>query len=310
MDEGARWAGPDDLPEGFWEGEGAGRRFWPACDYPSTQKGRVEANGIRFWVEQEGQGPPLVLLHGGPGIDHRVFHPELSRLARFRRLIYYDMRGHSMSSEPEDPEDYGLDQDVQDLEALRRAFGFDRLDLLGYSYGGAVALKYAAQFAEHVDRVVICSTMIGLTLEEARRRARAHPLARAIDRAQTPEERRELFWRFYFYKPLRPEVRRYQELTQQAYDSLKNRRLLAGHREEKFRRAWDPLVREPPRIERPILFAFGRHDPLVSIERAERWIEGAGFPAASLVVFEESRHTPFVDEPEAFTRRIRAFLEG
>lgn len=268
----------------------------------------VDAGGICLWVEEEGEGLPLFLVHGGPGIDHRVFHPELSRLAGSMRLIYYDMRGHYMSLEPQDPEDYGLEQDVQDLEALSRALGFEQIDILGYSYGGAVALIYAARFEERVRRLIICSTFLGMTVEEAKRHAQSHPLSRAISQANTPQERQKLFWQFYFYKPPSAEVLRYQQQTQQAYDTLKNRRLLAAHRDEKLQRVWDPIVREPPRIGSPILFIFGRHDPLVSIERAERWIEGAGFPAAEIAIFEESRHSPFLDEPEAFTQTVKAFL--
>ncbi len=291
------------LPDGFWDGE----CFWPACDYPATQKHIVEANRIRFWVETEGQGPPLVLIHAGPGLDHRVFHPEMSRLAPFRQLIYYDMRGHYMSSDPEDPQDYGLEQDACDLEGLRWALGLDSWDVLGFSYGGAVAIKYAALFAEHVRRLIVCSTPVGMTLEECKRHSSAHPLSQAIAQAKTPEERRELFWRFYFHKPLRPEPLRYQELVQQAYDTPKNRRLLASY-EKKEQVEWDGLMRAPPQIEIRSLFCFGRHDPLVSIERAKQWI--AQLKQAGIAIFEESSHHPFIDEPEAFAQRVRAFLEA
>lgn len=293
---------------GFWDGEGTERRFWPACDYPATQKQIVEANNIRFWVETEGQGAPLVLVHGGPGIDHRLFHPEMSRLAQFRCLIYYDMRGHYMSSEPADPCDYGLEQDARDLEALRQALGFTSWDVLGFSYGGAVVLQYAAWFAEQVRRLIICSTPVGMTIEEAKRHAGAHPLSQAIAQAKTPKERRELFWRLYFHKPLRPECRRYQELVQQAYDTHKNRRLLAGYEaNNKLQREWDRLMQAPPRIEVPVLFVFGQHDYLISIEHAQRWV--TQLKRAEMAIFEKSCHHPFTDEPEAFARQLKAFLE-
>ena len=296
--------------EGFWEGEGEERRFWPACDYPRTQKLRVTANNIRFWVEVEGQGPPLLLVHGGPGIDHRIFHPELSRLAKLRRLIYYDMRGHHMSSEPEDPDDYGLSKDVEDLEALRQALGYEWIDLLGYSYGGAVALCYAARFGERLRSLIVCSTPVGLTVAEVERHSEAHPLSKAIVQAKTPEEAQEALRRFYFYKPPGAEARRYFDAVIEAYNrTQKNRRLLAGHSEEKLKLEWDALMESPPEVEVPMLFLFGRHDPIVDLNRAARWIT-SHYGRAKILVFEKSRHSPFVDEPEAFQAEVAAFLES
>lgn len=293
--------------KGFWDGEGTERRFWPACDYPVTQKCIIEANGIRFWVEAEGQGTALVLVHGGPGIDHRVFHPEMSRLAQGRQLIYYDLRGHYMSSEPADPTEYGLEQDAQDLDALRQALALRQIDVLGFSYGGAVALKYASLFPEHLSHLIVCSTPVGMTIEESKRHASAHPLSQVIAQAKTQQERRELFWRLYFHKPLRPECRRYQELVHQAYDTHKNRRLLTGYEaNNKLQREWDCLMQELPHIEVPVLFVFGRHDYLISIERAQRWI--TRLKRAKMAIFEESCHHPFIDEPVDFARQMNAFL--
>jgi len=293
---------------GFWDGDGTERHFWPACDYPATEKRFVEANRIRFWVETEGQGPPLVLIHGGPGIDHRVFHPDMSLLAQHHKLIYYDLRGHYMSSEPDDPNAYGLEQDARDLEALCRALGLESWDVLGFSYGGAVALKYASLFPKQVRRLIVCSTPVGMTIEEFQQHSRAHPLSQVIAQARTPEERRELFWRLYFHKPLRPESLRYQELVQQAHDTRKNQRVLAGYRDEKLKNEWNLLMQAPPQIELPTLFILGRHDYLISLERAQRWV--AHFKQAKIAIFDESSHHPFIDEPEAFARLVSAFLRA
>lgn len=293
--------------DGFWDGEGAERRFWPTCDYPTTQKCFVEANKIQFWVETEGQGPPLVLVHGGPGIDHRVFHPAMSSLAPNHKLIYYDMRGHYMSSEPSDPTAYGLEQDARDLDALRQALGLERPHVLGFSYGGAVALKCAALFPESVRRLIVCSTPVGMTIEEVKQHSRAHPLSKAMEEAKTPEKRYALFEQFYFYRPLSPECRRYKDLVQQAYGTAKNKRVLAGY-ERKLQREWDDLITNPPLIEIPVLFVFGRHDPLISLERAQQWV--ARLKQAKMVIFEESSHHPFVDEPEGFTAQVLEFLNA
>jgi len=57
----------------------------------------ITTEGIQLFVETEGNGTPLVLLHGGPGTTHHYFHPHFSRAAEFSRVIYYDQRGCGLS---------------------------------------------------------------------------------------------------------------------------------------------------------------------------------------------------------------------
>lgn len=93
---------------------------------------------------------------------------------------------------------------------------------------------------------------------------------------------------------------RYQELVQSSYDTHKNRRVLKGYETAHFELN-ETLVN--PCLTVPTLLLYGRHDYLVSLER----IESLGLQA-KLVIFEESSHHPFVDEPESFAHHVRAFL--
>src|SRR5271155_1774375 len=81
----------------------------------------AQVNGARLWYETEGQGEPLILIAGGPGDSHAVFHPFFSRLADSRRVVYFDAFGVGKSSRARSKKEYSFARDVEDLEGLRKA---------------------------------------------------------------------------------------------------------------------------------------------------------------------------------------------
>ena len=92
-----------------------------------------------------GGGPPVVVLHGGPGAHHDYLLPGFDALADGRELIYYDQRGGGRSAVSRDVP-VGWTEQVADLEALRAEWGLERLTIAGYSWGGLLALLYALEF--------------------------------------------------------------------------------------------------------------------------------------------------------------------
>jgi len=109
----------------------------------------LDVNGVRLFTREVGAGPRGVVLHGGPGAHHDYLLPQYDLLAGRRRLFYYDQRGGGRSPVPRDVP-VGWREQVADLEALRAALELPRLTLLGYSWGGLLALLY---YLEHPDRV-------------------------------------------------------------------------------------------------------------------------------------------------------------
>src|SRR5690349_3110677 len=96
------------------------------------QKGHVEAGGVRYGYEIHGAGAPLLLLHGGFGTMD-MFGPVLGRLAAGRQVIAVDLYGHgrtALTDRPIDPIAMG-----DDLAILVRALGFERVDVMGFSFG-------------------------------------------------------------------------------------------------------------------------------------------------------------------------------
>jgi proline iminopeptidase len=128
------------------------------------------SDGHKLAWREVGSGPLLVCHPGGPGFSSRCFG-DLIQLARERTLILLDPRGTGDSERPADPSAYDLDHYADDLEALRRHLALERLDLLGHSHGGFVAMRWAGTHPEHVGRLVLASTTPRFTdaIREARR---------------------------------------------------------------------------------------------------------------------------------------------
>ena len=122
-------------------------------------EGRVEparVRGVEIFVRRIGSGTPVVVLHGGPGAHHDYLRPGFDALARHRELIYYDQRGGGRSPVPRNVP-VGWTEQVADLEALREHWGLERLTLAGYSWGGLLALLYAVERVERLERLALVS---------------------------------------------------------------------------------------------------------------------------------------------------------
>ena len=114
----------------------------------------AEVNGVRLWYESHGDGPPLVLLHGGYG-SVEMFAPILPALAQRRRVFAVDLQGHGRTADVDRPLSYETLAD--DVAALLRHLDLPAADLLGYSLGGGVALRTAIQHPALLRRLVLVS---------------------------------------------------------------------------------------------------------------------------------------------------------
>jgi len=284
----------------------------------------VDVNGVRLYTRRVGDGPPVVVLHGGPGAHHDYLLPQYDRLAGDggsrggpggrggRALLYYDQRGGGRSPVARDTP-VGWREHVADLEALRRHWGTDRLALLGYSWGALLAVLYALEHPAQVERLaLVCpapataqwrreferrftSRMAEPWIGRARRELAASGLARG-----DPERYRRLAFALsvagYFHDPSRA-----REMTPF--------RVTARTQEAVWESLGDYDVRE--RIRRTFpkgkaprsLVVAGIYDPMP--------IESARELAASLdtgVVELATGHAPHVEATEDFVRVLDSFL--
>jgi proline iminopeptidase len=121
------------------------------------RSGMARVPGGRVWWRRLGEGrkPPLLLLHGGPGMGHDYLLP-LSALAQDREVIFYDQLGCGRSDQPADPSLYTIEQFAWRIDALRAALKLDHVVLYGHSFGGLLALEYlAGAKRQGVERLVL-----------------------------------------------------------------------------------------------------------------------------------------------------------
>ncbi len=286
----------------------------------------ASVRGTKIYFDIEGAGlvpdgermrdrPVAMVIHGGPGGDHSGFKPGMSSLADRMQLVYFDHRGQGRSGQSDphaDPARFTLDENVEDMEALRRHLGAGPVVSIGTSYGGMVAMAHAARYSDAVSHLVLVVTA-------------AHggfiPRAQEIVRARGSAEQQRVcdtLWAGAFQT--REELRHYYEvmgpLYSRRYDpaAAASGRARAIHSPVPLNRAFGPdgflrsfdLRPELSRIAAPTLILAGRHDWICPVEFSEeihRLI-----PGSDLRVFEESSHSIRADEPEAMLDAIRGFL--
>jgi proline iminopeptidase len=299
----------------------------PQSHYPVAE-GYVETNGVWIYYKAIGRGHPLVVLHGGPGASHDYLLPHLIPLARQNRLVFIDERGSGRSPAIEDPSGYTIEKMAEDVEAVRVALRLGKINLLGHSYGGALAQAYALKYQRNLAHLVLCSTFastkamnqVFVRMKERMTpelRTRIDSLEQAglfgrgkiFERARYPDEYMTASWGEGYFPYL------YGRRPDPNFDPL-----AAGIMSwELYRTMWGShgefvidgnlvSVEYEDRlgsISVPTLVTVGDHDqcdPSLSRKMQEL------IPGSKLVVLPESGHMTFVDQQELFVKSVDEFL--
>jgi proline iminopeptidase len=105
-----------------------------------------------------GKGTPIVILHGGPGLDHTYLLPQMGKLSKNYQLIFYDQRASGGSSGNADSISITMDNFIQDLEGIRKAFNLGKMNLLGHSFGGLLAMYYSIKYPDNLNSLILLNT--------------------------------------------------------------------------------------------------------------------------------------------------------
>ncbi len=119
-------------------------------------------DGVRIFYETRGCGTPIFVIAGGPGADPSVLRPTLSLLRSLGRVVFVHNRGRGKSDALFDhPESFTLENDVMDVEAIRKALGAERIVVLGHSYGSMVAASYAVKHPRNTIALITVGAIHG-----------------------------------------------------------------------------------------------------------------------------------------------------
>jgi proline iminopeptidase len=297
--------------------------------YPQTE-GFVDAKGVLVYWKSVGRGPPLLVVHGGPGASHDYFLPHLLPLARTNRLVFIDERGSGRSERLEDHGRYTVEHMVEDIEAVRAALGLGKVHLLGHSFGGVLAQAYAFEHPQNLSGLILCSTFhttkaINKALADMKA-AMAPELRARIEKLEKdglygkgerwqhgryPDDYMKAAWAEGYFPYL------YQARPDPTYDP--NPGPMMGW--DVYREMWGSTgeyvvdgnlgsidyTEALRKVRVPTLVTVGDHDesaPWIAEEIA------ALVPGAKLVVLPQSGHMTFVDQPVLFRRAVDDFVHG
>jgi proline iminopeptidase len=283
-------------------------------DAPVVEEGFLDINGTSLFFKTMGSGEPIVVLHGGPGFDHRQFLPYIWELAGRHEVILFDQRGTGLSSGPIDSTSISIDSFIADIEGIREAFGIERLNLLGHSWGGILAMHYGIRHPENLKSLILCSTAASFeSFDEMRATYESNRLpedAALLQEIYSSDEYQsgdpqavERFWRVYF-KPYFADQRLVSKLDLQFEEnSIKNGNEVAGHILQSI--GDFDLHKDLQAIRCPTLVIHGDSDPM-PVKYAEMIRDSIG--GSELVIAEGAGHWLFVDATETFTSSVLDFL--
>jgi proline iminopeptidase len=270
--------------------------------------------GGKLYYELIGAGnaTPLVLVNGGPGFDHTYLHtsPAWETLAKNRRVVFYDQRGNGRSAALKPGQSCTLADQIDDLDALRAHLGFEKMDLLGGSWGGYLAMAYSARHPDHVAHLILVDSaapkfsdtifLFDQVFPDTTERQASTAFARELgDKADDDANIRE-YLSMIFYSPEKRDA-----FLKQIGPGAYNKEVNQAVTRDIARFDLNPEIRK---FRFPTLVITGRYDmnvaPLVAY-RIHKEIPGSRF-----VVFEKSSHLPFTEEPEAFANTMEDFLQN
>ena len=257
----------------------------------------IEVAGFRIAFEREGEGPPLVLLHGGYGCDRRAWRRQLDALSDELTVVAWDAPGHGQSSDP--PEIFGLADYADVLAGFVAALGLDRPHLLGLSFGGGLAIELYRRHPTVPRTLVLAGAYAGwagsLPPEVVDERLR-----RALREAELPPETWLPEYMPGMFSPSpAPEI----------VDEMMSIMLgvhPVGLRAELRAFAAADLRDVLPTIDAPTLVLHGEHDQRAPLPVAE--FLHARIPGSTLAVLPGAGHISNVEAADQFNDTVRDFL--
>lgn len=279
-----------------------------------AQDGSFQSRGLQLHYRSIGSGAPVILLSGGPGLSVDYMRPVADAFPDTRRILL-EQRGTGRSVPADSrPQDMTLSVAIGDLEALRQHLGQERLFLVGHSWGGMLAMAYAAEHPARVDRLILIGSG-GPTLDFATRfedniRARLRPedsvaerywieaQAHGVDADKVALEIMRALTPAYLYD--RAKGLAFADAISDGSINAASSELLVADLAKNYD------VREGlRRLDRPVLIVHGHQDPM-----GEKTAEDihALIRSATIRYLHKCGHFPWIEQPAEFGNVIAEFI--
>ena len=280
----------------------------------------VRLNGVDIHYRTIGDGPVLFLVSPGWGVASAYLQRAFSSVAKHLRLVFIDTRGSGLSGRPADPMHMGSVDMANDLEALRVHLGLSEISILGHSNSGAIALACAARYPDRVSKLVLIdSQVLGLSATADTQRIlqnrAADPRFKEATRivstffaGQMNPAASDNSLEAFIAQVLPLFLHSPEKSLPLAQEQLSGPISSYAFASQFAADAAFPIdqTKSLGAIRAKALIMVGRHDYICPVALSERLHEG--IPESRLVIFEESGHLPWLEEPNAFFAELERFL--
>lgn len=258
--------------------------------------------------------PVLFLLHGGPGGNHLNFKNDLIQLQNVAQLVFIDQRGCGWSKKTK-KSDYTLENNIEDIEALRKYLGLEKICILGQSYGGIVAQGYAIRYGKNVEKLILSATAPSYHfIDEAKEN-----LLQVGNKKQINISNKFL-WNGTFRNER--DVTHYFKVMDDLYFAGKKRRRKVVPESKSLKNyfSYEALnagfsrflhdfnfIPKLKKITSPTLILAGNDDWICSTKQSQ--IIAKHIPHTKLKIFKNCSHIIAVDAPDLYLKEITRFLK-
>ncbi len=273
----------------------------------------MQIRGVPLFVHVIGQGYPLLLMHGGPGLDHTSLLP-LQPLADQCTLIFYDHRCNGRS-DGQPLSSMTFENLTADADALRQTLGFEKWAVLGHSFGGNVALEYALHYPSSLSHLILMDTggdqwwvnrhAWQILAKRGYSPATVQAARRFYNGQVTPGKHLRTVMRFmgaYFYRNLFMEIA-HDLFSPGPRPKMRPEATIFGY--SRLLQGWTVMDRLGE-INVPTLVLAGRHDFLFPPEHQA--ILADRIPNAQLEIIERAGHNPQMEQPGVVIQIMKRFL--
>jgi proline iminopeptidase len=286
----------------------------------ASEQGFINVPGEQLYYQRFGKQAHetlIIVLHGGPGMDQSYLLPQMLELAKNQEVIFYDQRGSGKSStHPLDACQINMKRFIEDLEAVRKYFGCDKIVLLGHSWGGLLAAEYALAYPQHIEALILLDsvpmTLNGIKVFDQQCADRLEGVKESLAQLQDSSDFQhgdpravEKFYSMIFqtYCAKKSDAKKitlhFSQAT--ATNGLKIEKIF---REKNFSKPYD-LRSQLHQLTTPTLIIHGDQDPIPVATALET--KGA-LPHSTLIVLKNCGHFSYLEQPKRCFREIRKFL--
>lgn len=288
------------------------------------KESRYQINGSEVYVKQMAMGgseadafskEALLIVHGGPVMDHSYFLPYLNDLAASFHLIFYDQRACGLSSAEVDATTLSLDGFVEDIDLLRKALGLNKINLMGHSWGGLLAMKYGIKYVDNLDKLVLSNSMapsvtdwqretaiVGQKVTKADIDARDALMSSGVLQSDDPREGvRTLLLQSFKYQMY--DAANLEKLNLYVPIDYVQRSKVFGALSSELS-SFD-LYNDLNKVTCPTLLIYGETEPAKNLYTGKML---SLMPDASLEVVMKAGHFPFIEQQAEFNELVTDFL--